>query len=87
MYRLELRRTSQLQRYLVDNDYATSHMTEPLLIGALKTEACSFITMLYHRRKSFLVTRIRTTYGSDSCKQDVVITVHLRSYKTLLLSF
>jgi len=34
MDRLELHRTRQLQRYLVDNDYATCHMTEPIIIGA-----------------------------------------------------
>jgi hypothetical protein len=51
MDRLELHRTSQLHRYLVDNDYVTSLMTESILIGALKTEACSFSTVLYPRRK------------------------------------
>ena len=66
MDRLDLHKTSQLQRYSVDNDYATCRMTEPILIGALKTEACSFITVLYPRRKSFLVTRTRTTYERDS---------------------
>jgi len=34
MDRLELHRTSQLQKYLVDNNYSTCHTVEPIIIGA-----------------------------------------------------